>query len=513
MENPNLDYEKSAKHLLQEWHRDIIKQVRDRTPELVKWLIDVDRAERILQFSKTIHGDHQQNLWIEDRMILSLTWGTTEVIQPWLRFRIDWVKNKSGKDIPVRRELSTIFWFFIKTLYSDPKTIVQESKTRFHNRVHSYYSQSLKSERAVLSRKTNRKFFEYASRGSLDGWNWPFFANLLDSVFPTETINFIEEWDYFVIFTENELFIETPKKNIIRIAANEEYRSIFRIRDTHENNSEREKIIETVSHEITHYVRKLSWIRNIQPSQTDLVFAQKNRYCIQWLWFCEAHDCPHITDEYVTKNLERILQYFWGIMQQFFPQSLSNIPWETVSRIQIYSTPGNIIGLSRLRKAIQDIDYFEQQFIRGLDCWEYAFLNWLIEDIYTKRGEKWSDQWLVYNILASIYRHILVDIKMQDNQKIPKWETQLGEWLKLIENDESFVTNLNTLKSNWLYKRWISEKMLWLWLFVKYGYAAYVFYAPQRYENPGKSGSRELSTTSVIPQEIIDFFNKLFSNK
>ena len=77
----------------------------------------------------------------------------------------------------------------------------------------------------------------------------------------------------------------------------------------------------------------------------------------------QSHSCPHILDDYVINRLQSILGFFGKTIPRYFPQTIQNIPGEHFSRIQIYSLRDGVSGNYRIKRAITDLDYFENIYI------------------------------------------------------------------------------------------------------------------------------------------------------
>ncbi len=519
-----IDYRDQATKLLENWHALLKSQITERVPTMVSNLFDIWKAERILHFSQKTHGLEQNNLTLEGLLILSLTTWTTDIIDQNLDFSLKGVKNgKNGKSIALHPDIAREVNRYLERVYAHPKEIVDRSGTYYPRQLLTYYGNLSRTDRDIVSRATQRRFFEYGTRRPLDGksqidWHLsgkipPYFANLLDSIFPEKSIDLLDAGEYFVLFTENELIIETPSKKVLSIEVNEKYRKIFHEGMKDSTSSEAEQTIEALSADISKHIQSLVYIpNNIRSLQTDMGI-QSSPEIWDRMWFAENHDCAHISDPFVMESLKRILGFFGNAIPRYFPYSLANVPGDYLWKIQIYSFNGAHQSLPRIKKASEDLTYFQDRFLTWLDRWEYGFLNWLIEEIYEKRWLQWADEGLVYNILATIYRHLLVDVEKKDGKKCQKWESDIKEWLNLVKDVEASKNIIAKIKSLWLYKKWITEQMVWLKMFVYYGYRTYLTHTPRKNDNTIDVTTTSVSTDLGIPKEIQEFFQKLFLQK
>lgn len=522
MDIDTTDYHNLAIELLKWWHEKIRQTIQERIPQIVlNMLTDVGRAERIVYYSRKSNWQAQWILTMTDLLILSLTNWTTRPINQGLEFSLNGIKN-GNEIISLRSELATAVKALQDSLYAKPSDIVMSSSSYYPRQLGRYYKTLDKREYDLLTRSSTRRCFEFASRQTLDGDrntsgninsnSWPYFANLLDTLFPERNYEFAEAWDYFFIFTNTELIIQKPDGTITKIRVNDEFLKIFPPEKS-KTDTEANSLIERFNWEINSYIQTLVALpNNVTYLHTDIKVSNE-RDGWSTLWFWESHDCEHISDPEVIQTLQRIIWYFGEAIPRYFPQSLINTPWESTWRIRIYSTWWADNALYRIWKASSDTSYYKETFLKWNDCWCYAFLNSHIEELYTKKWQNWADFAIVCNLLATIYRHLLVDLENIDNKKMQKWKNSHIEWLKLMKQDATFSQKIKNLKDSRLYTQWVSENMVWLALFVKYGYLAYSYYSSHTKSDTIEAPWTAIANNLLIPQEISLYFSQLFWDK
>ncbi len=522
MSKTTVDHYRQAVEFLNHWYSDWSSSTIKNLTKRVLTMMDVGKAERILGFSQEQYGNAQSILGVKDRIMLWFTKWTPEIVHPGLRFWKDWIIDWDGNTIlPFIWPISWLIDEFKHSIVN-PEEVVKKSQDVYPTRLREYYREMKPAHYDYLSRPTMRQCFEFASRQSLDmkssrymlgrgRRNWPYFIHFLEALFPEYISELFEYGSYYVIFTDNEIFLEKPSKQILRIPANPEYREIFKFPRTAEVWNKLPPIDQLIA-SINKAVEDLVHIDPVPIEPTDLVIYP-NKKVTQGIWFTENHDCPHIFDEEVVKILTKILWFFGSSVERFFPTRIRSLPGDPWARIQILSTKEHFLWSDRFRKPLQDFEYFEKEYLPWKDSWDFPFINTLIEEIYSKKWELWNDKKLVYNILAGIYRHLLVDISEDSWEKIQKWQALSDSWKKIVKWHESFHKSISHLDASWLYKKWSSEKMIWLWLFLHFGYLVYISYAEVRWTNSMDAEWARSVEQQIVPPAIRDYFFELLQIK